>query len=231
MCKSAPSLSISVRTASIFLTAIASLPFPLSHHDSNVPRSSCHTPIALLSCTEDPAAHDAHNPEAQWTLCTMFWHRPHAIHCPTSVHTGPNSTHYHHAFGPVAQGFVLRSHWFGSQHSQHTLSSTCDGLGHCKALAPHFLCTIIACLSLCQNGCLKCSPAGAIAKKFTFSIPLLNHTLLNREKRQKWVHASSLLLQRAQSLAHSLCYVQQVAPGAAESGSKQRSAAVLHVTA
>ncbi len=43
--------------------------------------------------------------------------------------------------------------------------------------------------------------------------------------------AACFLLQHAQSLTQSLCHAAQVASGAAESGSKQQSAAVLHVTA
>jgi len=62
-------------------TAIASLPFPLCQHVSSVPQSSWHIVHALLSCAEIPAANDVPSPTAQQTRCTMFWHRPHAIHC------------------------------------------------------------------------------------------------------------------------------------------------------
>ncbi len=101
-----------------------------------------------------------------------------------------------------------------------------------KALAPHVLCRITACLSLCQNGYLECIPAGAVANKLTFLLPRLGLQITQPEKNGKsGLCKITFLMQHAESLTHSLCHALQVAPGAAEQGSKRQSAAVLHVTA
>jgi len=119
-------------------TAIASLPFPLCQHVSSVPQSSRHIVHALLSCAEIPAADDVPSPTAQQTRRTMFWHRPHAIHCiwsPFSPHL-PQLHPLPLCLQPLSTGFYVTLGWVTawSTHSQQcmcwlgALKSPCTSL-------------------------------------------------------------------------------------------------------
>ncbi len=115
-------------------TAIASLPSPCV---SMSPVS--HNPLGTLSmrsCPLQQMMSPAQQLSRHVAPCFGTGHMPYIASGPPSVHTCPNSTHYHYAFNPSAQGFM--SHWCWvtawSTHSQQcmcwlgALKSPCTSL-------------------------------------------------------------------------------------------------------
>lgn len=134
LCKSAPTLGISAKMAymsrqqlQVCLSPCVSMS-PVSHNPLGT--------LSMRSCPLQQMMSPAQQLSRHVAPCFGTGHMPYIASGPPSVHTCPNSTHYHYAFNPSAQGFM--SHWCWvtawSTHSQQcmcwlgALKSPCTSL-------------------------------------------------------------------------------------------------------